>query len=98
MEGNQAMCSLHSAPNRRSFIAGLVGASLLHAQSNRPHRIDVHHHLFPPDYRTAIAAMNAGNLAAWTVQQSLDEMGKGGILKALLSVSTPGVWFGNTAQ
>lgn len=93
------MSTTHAVPNRRHFLAGLVGASLLQAQeSPLAHRIDVHHHLFPPDYRTAIAAMNAANLAAWTVQQSLDEMGKGAIRKALLSVSTPGVWFGDAAQ
>jgi predicted TIM-barrel fold metal-dependent hydrolase len=42
--------------------------------------------------------MHVANLAAWTVQQSLDEMGKGGIATALLSVSTPGVWFGEAGQ
>jgi predicted TIM-barrel fold metal-dependent hydrolase len=83
--------------DRRRFLAGLAGAALLNAQP-KPYRIDVHHHLFPPEYRAAIDAMHIANLAPWTVQQSLDEMGKGAIETALLSVSTPGVWFGDTMQ
>jgi predicted TIM-barrel fold metal-dependent hydrolase len=82
---------------RRRFLAGLAGASLLRGQK-KPYRIDVHHHLFPPEYRAAIDAMHLANLAAWSVQQSLDEMGKGGIATSLLSVSTPGVWFGEAGQ
>ena len=76
---------------RRDFIKGLgvlgVGAwavsagvaQVRTAASGQGQRIDVHHHLFPADYRKAIASMNAGGLAAWTVEQSLAEMDKGGI-------------------
>jgi predicted TIM-barrel fold metal-dependent hydrolase len=76
---------------------------LLHAQPTagfrvRPHRIDIHHHLFPPNYRSTIASIGAGNLAAWTTEQSLAEMDKGGIQTSVLSVSPPGIWFGDAAQ
>jgi 6-methylsalicylate decarboxylase len=88
---------MYSLIPRRRFLAGLAGASVLRGQT-KPYRIDVHHHLFPPEYRAAIDAMHVANLAAWTVQQSLEEMGKGGIAISLLSVSTPGVWFGEAGQ
>ena len=69
--------------SRRTFLAGLgiSALPLLHAQGfrARPHRIDVHHHLFPPNYRSTIASIGAGNLTAWSTEQSLAEMEKGGI-------------------
>jgi len=92
---------------RRTVLAGLgisaLMRPLLPAQTSaglrvRPHRVDVHHHLFPPNYRTAIASIGAGNLAAWTAEQSLAEMDRGGIETAVLSVSPPGIWFGEAAQ
>jgi len=98
--------SQHDYP-RRTFLAGLTGLGisalprpLLHAQGLRvrPHRIDIHHHLFPPNYRSTIASIGAGNLTAWTTEQSLAEMDKGGIQTSVLSVSPPGIWFGDPAQ
>jgi len=80
---------------RREFIAGF--ACTLAKGASAPHRIDVHHHLFPPAYRTAI-----GNLAAaqpaWSPTQSIEEMDKGGIATSVLSVSSPGVWLGDNEQ
>ena len=80
---------------RREFIAGLACSIAKGAPA--PHRIDVHHHLFPPAYRTAI-----GNLAAaqpaWSPAQSIEEMDKGGIAASVLSVSSPGVWLGDNEQ
>ena len=93
---------------RRTMLTSLAGLGLsvlakgpLQAQSGlrvRPHRVDVHHHLIPPNYRGAIAAANAGTLAAWTVEQSLAEMDKSSIQTAILSLSPPGLWFGDAAQ
>jgi hypothetical protein len=93
---------------RRTLLTSLAGLGLsalakgpLQAQSGlrvRPHRVDVHHHLFPPNYRSAIAAANAAPLAAWTVEQSLAEMDKSSIQTAILSLSPPGLWFGDAAQ
>jgi predicted TIM-barrel fold metal-dependent hydrolase len=94
--------------SRRTVLAGVAGLGLsalarpfLQAQSAasvRPRRIDVHHHLFPPDYRAAVAAANAGALSAWTVEQSLAEMDKSSIQTAILSVSPPGIEFAGPAQ
>jgi len=85
---------------RREFLAGIAavaGGSFAKAAAPLAHRIDVHHHLFPPAYRTAI-----GNLAAaqpaWSPAQSIEEMDKGGIATSILSVSSPGVWLGETEQ
>src|ERR1700687_4811878 len=85
---------------RREFLAGLACTLAKGApapQRGTSHRIDVHHHLFPPAYRTAI-----GNLAAaqpaWSPAQSIEEMDKGGIATSVLSVSSLGVWLGDNEQ
>ncbi|HEV8412232.1 MAG TPA: amidohydrolase family protein [Bryobacteraceae bacterium] len=84
---------------RREFLAGmatLAGGSLAKGAPT-PHRIDVHHHLFPPAYRTAIGNRAAGQ-PAWSPAQSVEEMDKGGIATSVLSVSSPGVWFGDVQE
>lgn len=64
------------------------------------HRIDVHHDFVPPAYRDAMSRqgiqMVAGAaLPEWYAQASLDVMNANGIQAALLSVSAPGVYFGD---
>lgn len=68
--------------------------------------IDVHHHIIPPfyltEYRDQIASGRGGQLTpAWTgwspesTRQAMDEVG---VETAVLSLSTPGVWFGDVAR
>jgi len=65
-------------------------------------RIDVHHHFLPPRYvaeaRERVAAV-AGEFAVqvlgWTPQRSLEAMDKARVSRAMVSVSSPGVWFGD---
>ena len=63
-------------------------------------RIDVHHHIMPPAYKAEFAShrdMQAA-LKRWTPEWSVEDMDKGGVTKALLSVTTPGFWFVDVAQ
>jgi 6-methylsalicylate decarboxylase len=67
-------------------------------------RIDVHHHFLPPQYmKEEHERLNfAHNLApsqmlAWTPAQSLEVMDQNGIATAIVSITTPGVWFGDAA-
>jgi 6-methylsalicylate decarboxylase len=69
------------------------------------HRIDTHHHIYPPKYFAEepdlIAAAAPGfkaRLAAWTPQEALDIMDHNGIATAVTSISAPGIWFGNAEQ
>lgn len=80
---------------RREFLAGIACTLAKGAQA--AHRIDIHHHLFPPAYRNAIGSQ-AGALPAWSPAQSIDEMDQGGIATSVLSVSSPGIWFGDAEQ
>src|SRR4051812_48052233 len=84
---------------RRDFLAGIatLASGPLAKSAAAPHRIDVHHHLFPPAYRAAIGNRAAGQ-PVWSPAQSIEEMDKGGIATSLLSVSSPGVWFGDVQE
>jgi len=56
---------------RREFLTGmaaLAGSSLKAAPA--PHRIDVHHHLFPPAYRSAIGNLAAAHAGCFTMALS----------------------------
>jgi predicted TIM-barrel fold metal-dependent hydrolase len=54
-------------------------------------RIDVHHHIASPSWLQAIKLIGADDpvIANWSVQKSLDDMGKGGVATAVLSANVP---------
>ncbi|MGW8142684.1 amidohydrolase family protein [Sphingomonas zeae] len=63
-------------------------------------RIDVHHHLVPPQFaasaeRHGLKKVAGAPLPHWTPQRSVDVMDRYGIQTALLSLSAPGVYFGD---
>ena len=68
--------------------------------------IDVHHHLLPRIYIDTVgpgpivdqAPRRAAAALDWTAQKSLDEMDANSVSFAMLSVSAPGIWFGDNAK
>ena len=70
-------------------------------------RIDVHHHFFPPAYvepltrwakATGVGAAVQKSQVDWTVARAVEEMDRTSLATAVLSTSTPGVWFGDVAE
>jgi predicted TIM-barrel fold metal-dependent hydrolase len=65
--------------------------------------IDVHHHILPPVYlaeaRDRLIAQQQGYLPArilnWSPQNALAEMDQNGVATSIVSISTPGIWFGD---
>jgi 6-methylsalicylate decarboxylase len=65
--------------------------------------IDVHHHFFPPFYlsenRGLITTSRGGQIdpawLSWSPEQAIDAMDNHGVATAVLSLPTPGVWFGD---
>ena len=65
--------------------------------------IDVHHHFVPPFYlsenRDRIAAAGGGRTNpayfSWTPEQAMAAMDNKGVATAVLSLTAPGVWFGD---
>lgn len=68
------------------------------------HRIDVHHHILPPDYVTNIGGdrigpmLVAGKTPVWTPLHSIEAMDRNGIEKSITSISAPGLWFGDVEK
>lgn len=68
------------------------------------HRIDVHHHILPPDYVRTVGDARigplilAGRTPQWTPTMSIEAMDRNGIETAVTSISAPGLWFGDTAE
>src|SRR4051794_34073417 len=69
-----------------------------------PHRIDTHHHPYPPKYVGALGDRLKRTthafypkLVAWQPSQAIEVMDRDGIAAAVLSISSPGVWFGDKA-
>lgn len=66
--------------------------------------VDVHHHMLPPKYLKAVhqafghESPPIPRVMNWTPAHSLEEMDSGGVATAVISISTPGVWFDNAAQ
>ncbi|OGA38682.1 MAG: hypothetical protein A3G28_05425 [Betaproteobacteria bacterium RIFCSPLOWO2_12_FULL_68_19] len=65
----------------------------------RAHRIDVHAHMAPDFYREAFRqagmATTSGAAVEWTPQLALETMDAHGIAMSILSISFPGVHFGD---
>lgn len=62
--------------------------------------VDIHHHILPPSYLSALGERIGhqglfGSPPAWTPQISLEVMDRNGIDGAIVSISAPGVWFGD---
>jgi predicted TIM-barrel fold metal-dependent hydrolase len=108
-----ALLSCGCCVGRREFLtAGLAAAAALparhvFAQAPKPaaKRIDVHHHFLPPPYMKEEHErinfghdnVSASQMLTWSPTQSLEIMDSNGIATAIVSVTTPGVWFGDVA-
>jgi predicted TIM-barrel fold metal-dependent hydrolase len=106
MKAPKMSCVDTCCTKRRGILGGLLalgGASLLGArgvlaQSKAPaHRIDVHHHFNTPRWVAAVATRERLNPRArdWTAAQSIEEMDRNGVATSMLSITNPGLWFGN---
>ncbi len=97
--------------SRRDILSGIVaarataflqsGQSFAQTAPATRRVIDVHHHIVPPKYMAAHKEDQirggAGQpyVLAWTPQVSLEQMDAAGVATSILSVSTPGTWFGS---
>jgi 6-methylsalicylate decarboxylase len=89
---------------RRGFLSKLLGFGLASgaldglAQTAPPaHRIDIHHHFSPPAWIAEVKnreLLQRAN-AQWTPARSVEDMDQAGVATAMLSITNPGLWFGD---
>jgi predicted TIM-barrel fold metal-dependent hydrolase len=68
--------------------------------------IDVHHHIVPPfwfeEVKERIAAQGGGRIIptwyGWSPERAIEDMDKNNVATAIISLTTPGIWFGDVAQ
>ena len=62
--------------------------------------IDVHHHISPPTFMAALAKNKLGErpMLDWTPSKSIEDMDRAGVSVSIMSITTPGVWFGDSAD
>jgi 6-methylsalicylate decarboxylase len=93
---------------RRDFLRGLTATAVVLASGvsaviaragavSSPRRIDVHHHFVPPLFERSARERNLLNpaLERLSVARSVDEMDRNGVASAVLSIPSPGAWYGN---
>lgn len=102
------LASVVPTTSRRQFLrtAALAGAAAAFPQvglsrqsspSARPKgsRIDVHHHANPPIYTQTTGHFANWN---WTPAASIEQMEKYDISTAIVSITQPGIWFGDVQK
>src|ERR1700690_3156416 len=83
----------------------LLGGDLwAQAQNPNPSRIDVHAHYAPPawvsviDSKKSRGVLGSANIVGafkdWTPAKSIEQMDQAGVATSIVSITTPGVWFG----
>lgn len=100
-------------PTRRGFLAGAAttfGGMLADSSMGRVVAqagkapvggiIDVHHHISPPTFINALIKNKLGErpMMDWTPQRSIEDMDRSGVSVSISSITTPGVWFGDSAD
>src|SRR5712692_2286233 len=91
-----------SAFGASAILSGKAGLAQTSAKSAKPRLIDMHHHILPPLYlaeaREQVIAQGQSFLPArvleWTPHNSLAETDQNGVAISIVSISTPGIWFG----
>jgi predicted TIM-barrel fold metal-dependent hydrolase len=74
-------------------------ARFAQAAAGATQRIDVHHHFAPPAWIAEVKGrpmLQPAN-TNWTPEKSIADMDRGGVATAVVSITNPGLWFGDAA-
>ena len=98
--------------SRRQFLTFVAGSGLAALATGRQlgaqataQRIDIHHHFVSPSFLQLLTDRNTKaavpGLAAWkgySPARAVETLDRTGVQTAMLSITAPGVWFGDAAQ
>lgn len=79
--------------------AGRSAAFVQSAAATRPYRIDVHHHFSPAVWLAEVKGrplLQPAN-TTWTPAKSIEDMDRGSVAASVISITNPGLWFGDKA-
>jgi len=84
--------------DRRTFLATAFAALGLSSTARaQERRIDIHHHFAPPAWIAEVKGrplLQPAN-TAWTPEKSIDDLDRAGSAAAVISITNPGLWFGD---
>jgi predicted TIM-barrel fold metal-dependent hydrolase len=68
----------------------------------KPYKIDIHHHIVPKEYLSALSSIGITNAVGepfpqWDIENTLAFMDRQGIAIAITSISAPGIYFGDVS-
>ena len=99
LDRRRVVSSLIASLGATAVAGDRLAALVQSASSARPHRIDMHHHFAPPAWVTEVKGrplLQPAN-TAWTPAKSIEDMDRGGVAAAMVSITNPGLWFGDQA-
>jgi predicted TIM-barrel fold metal-dependent hydrolase len=93
--------------NRRTFLSAALASIGMTAVKGlaqgttavKPYRIDIHHHFGPPAWVAEVKGrplLQPAN-TTWTAAKSIEDMDRGGVAASVISITNPGLWFGEKA-
>ena len=85
--------------NRREFMGAALALLAQGTTAAKPYRIDIHHHFGPSVWVDLVRGrplLQPAN-TTWTVEKSLEDMDRGGVAASVISITNPGLWFGDKA-
>jgi predicted TIM-barrel fold metal-dependent hydrolase len=106
-------CGIGALQTRRNALLGAsavvgglladssLGRTLAQAvQPNAAGIIDVHHHLSPPTFITALNKYKLGErpILNWTPARSIEDMDRAGVAVSITSITHPGLWYGDLEE
>lgn len=88
---------------RQSRAQGSLNSSPSGSPGGTEWIVDTHHHIYPPRYTTAnlrrltedSAALPATAYTGWSPRLATEQMDKAGIRSAVVSMTSPGIWWDN---
>jgi len=88
-----AALGLSTAARRDGFAAFMQSAAGASAQ-----RIDIHHHFAPPAWVAEVKGRPLLQTAntTWTPEKSIEDLDRAGSAAAVISITNPGQWFGDS--
>ena len=85
--------------DRRTFLSTALAFLAQGTVSAKPYRIDIHHHFGPEVWVAAVKGrplLQPAN-TTWTAAKSIEDMDRGSVAASVISITNPGLWFGDKA-